>query len=640
MNVAFYPRAGQVIAPATLREVLDVPLPEDWVRRSRGRFRRLCDVDETAWRILDARACRRIAERIYNRLVNHYESLPEVVLGRRLPVPDGLELGDITLGWRPWGKLKAQFLSGRLRRLADLRHWTVGDIVALRDMGSAGLLDLLSALETASRRPAVMLPAATLEEELRRVIGCVCLQPDVDIVARMWGWDGGGGCQVRHIPPEIGLSPPAVGHVLRSAQHLLQRHRSTFRTPILNRALRELGSQLPALPAQLERHLHRQGLSAKPFRLEGIVHAASLLGRDLPFAESWDTVRSQLPVAMGPSAWVSGRHVQRPDRIVLPKQKHGRALLRRVVRFIDAVIWRWGVCDVVTVVSRFRQELGEERAAAMVTLLVPRMPGLSWLDESGGWFWRRFANRNTVLTYARKALAVTGPLEVAQLREGLLRVPRLQPFLPPDRVLRELCRQAGMRIVGDRVIPGKLPDSVLAPTERILRDVIRNHGPLLSSVAFREECQARGMKRRTAQQLFSKVPFLDFHPPGLWSVRGFRADQVSRVVVRQPRPRLLQEYGWTADGRAWFRVQLTRKAIQEGQVHVPKPLHRYFEGRHFVLQGARYVASMLTRQGVVTGVGAWFRTIQKAQVGDVLLLVWDPRRKVIRARWLSRRRKA
>lgn len=539
--------------------------------------------------------------------------------------PDGIELGDLGVESRTFGAVEKLLDRGTLRRLSDLGRWTVGQLAAAPGIAAGSLLALLCALETSRKHaaPHAGRPAdSSLEAELDGILRQALPARWVPLVARIWGWDGRGGCSERAVKAEVGLRA-SVHAVVKRAQTGLQAASHSDRTPILHKVIRLTARSAPALAADVEQVLAERGLAQKPFLLYGMFHAALSLGRKVPFALHENPVRMVLP-----AAWRARKTARK---------------LRSTVRIRAAnSVRHWGVARIKSLAQDLAVELGggplrRRLAEALVSALAPSVLGFSWLDRSGGWFWQR-GQRNALLTHIRKTLVVTGPLELTELREALLRCRFLEGYVPPGDILLELCRQADdVDVSGTTVIPSGVAVSVLSPVERVLADVVREQGPL-SGAALRNLCAERGIRRaQTVSHIASSMPSLVNLPNGLWVIRGADHTSVAKgACVRRGQKKGLLEYGWSQDGSAWLRIKLTPNMAEEGFFFIPRPLQHLLRG-NYRLQPADGSGSATLRcaKGRGAGLTAWFRA-QQAGAGRLLLLELEPQTRTMRASWDAR----
>jgi len=146
-----YPRRGHRIAPATLRELLEVPVPGAFLKGRRELTGlRLCDLDETAWERFTEQECRELAVEVV-RVLGPVARAPIEIGGRRIPaIPEGLTLTDLDLEARTANCLA---LARIHQRPQDLHTMTVEGILGLKGFGVRSLADLLTSLEYAIDHP-------------------------------------------------------------------------------------------------------------------------------------------------------------------------------------------------------------------------------------------------------------------------------------------------------------------------------------------------------------------------------------------------------------------------------------------------------------------------------------------------------
>lgn len=151
MVVARYPRFGQLLAPATLRPVLDVPVPRHLVRRFAPKELkgvRLADLDVASWERFGPEACRCLAKAVVRQVHGAVLSPLAAIRRQRLPTLEhARSIDDLALETRTRTCLYRASLDADLRRLGNL---TIDDVLALRGFGAKCLVDLLASLEMPS----------------------------------------------------------------------------------------------------------------------------------------------------------------------------------------------------------------------------------------------------------------------------------------------------------------------------------------------------------------------------------------------------------------------------------------------------------------------------------------------------------
>lgn len=145
-----YPRPGRPLAPATLRELLYVPVPAKYLEEKENSDLLLCDLDETAWEQFGEEVCRQLALEVI-RAVGRAIRTPLPIKDHRLPpIPDGMTLADLELEIRT---LNCLVSAGIHQRPQDLQRMTIGGVLGLRGFWVKSLVDLLSSLEYVTNHP-------------------------------------------------------------------------------------------------------------------------------------------------------------------------------------------------------------------------------------------------------------------------------------------------------------------------------------------------------------------------------------------------------------------------------------------------------------------------------------------------------
>jgi hypothetical protein len=150
MGRSRYPRRGHRLAPATLAEFLDVPVPAKYVLNQADAGLRLCDLDESAWDRFDEATCQELAMEVV-RAVGRAARMPMPIGDRPLPaIPHGLTLTDLDLEVRT---LNCLVSAGIHERPQDLRAMTIETILGLRGFWVKCLVDLLTSVEYVTDHP-------------------------------------------------------------------------------------------------------------------------------------------------------------------------------------------------------------------------------------------------------------------------------------------------------------------------------------------------------------------------------------------------------------------------------------------------------------------------------------------------------
>jgi hypothetical protein len=331
-----------------------------------------------------------------------------------------------------------------------------------------------------------------LESELLAVLGG---DTKARIVARYLGADGLGGTTLDTAGREFGVGGERARQILSEVAKRL--HDSQPFTPVLDRTISFLAQRVPGRADEMERELVSEGASAVPFRLEGLIRAAGLLGKTPPYS----VVKTKtLRLVHGGSAHLI-ETILRAGR---------RTIEHRGTATIDYVFADLGGSDQ----EGFHQFVGD---------ILSDEEDFHWLDPTGQWFWLSSVARNPAVTRIRKILSVANPVRIAALLAGIARDYRMQGCMASPGVLLELCRQIkGLQVDPDvvRATPPISRDSVLGNSEKRVLDLLAANGGLMRRAHLASACREKGMNRSSFYGLVEHSPVIASYAPGVFGPVG------------------------------------------------------------------------------------------------------------------------
>lgn len=460
----------------------------------------------------------------------------------------------------------------------------------------------------------VLADCVPLDVELGWIVSALRVQNPRGVM-RYYGWDGSGGSTLQVAGDLAGTTRERVRQVAAKIEATLASG-ETY-APVLDRSLALvdeacLGTAFVSAD-RIERALFESGVATEGFRVEGLLRAAEILQRRIP----WKLTKlGNSRLFVGPTG------AQRIDAV------HGAA---------RGILERRGVTTVAEVEAGV-QATAEDAIESDVAAIVPTLPGFAWLDEPTGWFWIGPAFGTRLGNQIRKVVAVAPRLTLGELRAGIARPYRMQGFAPPKRVLAALLlATGGYRLDGDTVIADVAPDwrQVLSGVERTFVDVLRKRGGFGRREDLEEDCLARGVKRSTFYVNLGYSPVIARLGPGVYGLRGTSVAPgiVDELVLRKPRGKVLQDYGWTPDGEIWLGYRLSASAVASGVISIPSALAAFLTG-DFEINDADGLR--LGRLGT-GGYAAWglSPTIARRglEAGDYLSVTIDLQARTAVARW-------
>ena len=202
----------------------------------------------------------------------------------------------------------------------------------------------------------------TLERELLDMLGG---GRDARIAARYHGLDGLAGESLQSVGNAIGVTRERIRQIVAAASARLRMERRVAQA--LDRTLAFVADRIPAATGVIdagviEAQMRSMGLTAGLFRIEGVVKAAELLGRRLPF-----TITQ-----------VNG------DRLV-----HAQNIppLLSIVYLARRVVAHYGMTTVSNVADKLHKEARGVSSRSLVASVLARERSFRWLDSSREWFW-------------------------------------------------------------------------------------------------------------------------------------------------------------------------------------------------------------------------------------------------------------
>lgn len=551
-----------------------------------------------------------------------------VLRNLRLPkLPAAIQLTDLPLGKRTAECLERH---GFLENLAALENYTVAGLLALPGFGIQCLLDLLDGIETyrhaaggpsAAPQDAFAIPKlcgeehTSLEEELHSLVlwsldtrGTSLTERNVQMALRYFGFDGAGRASLGKIGAAHGVTRERVRQICLLAERALES--SVPPAPLLDRTLSFVAAQLPRAAEALESTLCEKGLTLAPFRLKGLVKAAKLLGRTVPFAlEEVDGRRMAVHAEAGPGQ-----------------------VTKTILEIARKTTSHFGVATVSDIAARVQERTSSPVTPEFVIGVLEGRPTLEWLDQEAGWFWLRWPSQNRVVSRIHKILAVAGEIEVSELRRGITRHYLMKGCAPPRLVLLELCKRlSGCRVEGTLVRADPEIDwrQVLRGTEHAMIQVLSEHGRVLQRAKFEELCLERGMNPSTFYMYLNNSPVIERFAQGVYGIRGTKIDPRT-VTTLSPESHLTTvrlDYGWAEDQKIWIGYRLSEGILSTGTFSIPGRVKRFLQGS-FVLKGAdEQSLGMLVIKGYSgRGLRPFFGR-RGGESGDTLLLEFDVKTK-------------
>ncbi len=487
----------------------------------------------------------------------------------------------------------------------------------------------------------------TVEQELIEIFSSTPGERNREILVGYYGWEDGRQHTLTEIGSRFGITRERVRQVCAKLTKRIKTP-AAVPAPALDRALALIAARLPSSAAQIEAEMLDQGLTAVGLSTESIAAGAKLLGRPVRFktikvpsgsggekGASW-TCRDESTECRSPfiaadasdpspcsSRPTDNRLVIRPDQL---------PAVLAVVDLAKKEVYFHGLARVEQIERAIAAQEGQRVGAGLVRQTLQLMDGFCWLDDTTGWFRLRPIHKHGLPKAVDKVLAVAGAVTVSQLRAALGRNRRLWKEPPPENVLSQFCGQMpGVRVEGDRLISDPPRDwrKSLTGVEAKLVRVLLDHGPVMERGAMEDLCVSGGMNRFSFHAFVSWSPVIAQYGHSVYGLLGTEVvpQQVEALLAQRRTSRLhhrvLDNHGWTEDGKVWLGYRLSKAASTYAVITVPAALKKVVRGRFQLLApDSRPIGTLATKDGRAWGLGAFLRE-RGARIGDHIILTLD-----------------
>lgn len=441
----------------------------------------------------------------------------------------------------------------------------------------------------------------SLEAELFSLTDGLGSERDRRIIMSYLGWDGKPPRTLEIVGQEHNMTRERVRQICERVNR--QRNSKPF-LPVLEHVLRIVVATAPAPAEEIENQLLQRRLTERKFQIESVCSVASVFGREIRFTV--EKLHGHRFVVLSDSA----------------------EQLNQIDHVARAAVSHWGVTTVDDVAAATNADPNLARKVLMA------LPGFRWLDEPSGWFWITNVPRNALLTQIYKILVVAPTIDVGELRTGTGRHHRRKGFAPPRRVLLELCSQLPCcQVVDERIsaVQTLIPNEILNDSERIIFQVLKEHGPVLQRPRFEELCLNNGMNQHSFWIFLSYCPIITRYAPGVYGLRGADVPAgliESLIPKRTSKAKLLVDYGWTKDRNLQVVYKISTGMLSNGIVSVPSALKEFLQGDFALTTGDNSrIGKLVIKDNSAWGLGPFFSR-RGGEPGDYLSVMFNPSKKV------------
>jgi hypothetical protein len=261
-------------------------------------------------------------------------------------------------------------------------------------------------------------------------------------------------------------------------------------TPLLDRALDLIATQLPASEADLSKRIVSAGLARVPVDLARIERAARFRDTPPPFA------------------------VLRRDGFVIAVPGGKLTMAATIHSLAVRAVVNWGMAQVGRIGF-----LSNADDTSFVTAVLAAKETFRWLDDRLGWFWFE-SQRSPLVRAIAKVLQVAPAVDLDDLTAALFR--RWAPENVPSRkALQSLCAQVpSFRVKRNTVSLANPADAALTPSDQSVVTLFRDFGPLIEGHRLPEIAAAVNIPTAQLGRHLRGSPFVLEPSPGIFRLVG------------------------------------------------------------------------------------------------------------------------
>jgi Sigma-70, region 4 len=332
-----------------------------------------------------------------------------------------------------------------------------------------------------------------LEDELIRLLEIhVPRRRDRQLVQRILGWDGLGGCWLAQAGDEFGITRERVRQIYN---RVVEQIRSCELGSILDEVLAFVHRRRNRAAQDIEAELQLLGFTRHRFGMWALWSTARVFGRAPKFV---------LEQTSGKLFVVAGAGVV-------------RAILKAAGRSSS----RYGVQTVAEMCSAIAPDCRGASDRRLVREVLETRRDLRWLDAREQWFWLASIPRNPMVRCIKKLLQFAGSVRVSDIQRAVERLPRKRRIPVPLPALVELCAHAPFCRVCDgwvEIVGSLGPAKPLSGAEAKVCRILKRNGNELKFGCLEALCAAAGVSRTNLWRVVLYSPLIFRRAPHVYSV--------------------------------------------------------------------------------------------------------------------------
>jgi hypothetical protein len=332
-----------------------------------------------------------------------------------------------------------------------------------------------------------------LEDELTQLLEAeVPSARDRQLVRRVLGWDGKGGCPLKRAGDEAGITRERSRQIYDRAIEAIQ---SCELSSSLDDVLAFVSRTSNRDAGDVESDLQIGGLTRRRFELRALMKTARVFGRIPKF-----------------TAEASGGKL---FAVASP------GVVRAILKAAHRASTRYGIQTVSEMCGAIPGDRRRASDRTLVRQVLKTRDDIRWLDAREETFWLASVPRNPMILYLKKVLSFAAPVTISDLHRAIARLPGKRRAAVTRRQLVNFCSQVPFcRLSNGCVEPvGRLTaTNLISKPERMICRILQRHGNELPIKRLRMLCTSAGVTAPNFWRIVLYSPLIYRRAPRIYRV--------------------------------------------------------------------------------------------------------------------------
>ena len=329
---------------------------------------------------------------------------------------------------------------------------------------------------------------------------------DREVVCRVLGWDGRGGCLLAEAGEEQGITRERARQVYDRA---IEQIRGCQLSSTLDEILGIIQHRRNRAAEDIEADLQLRGFTKHRFHIAALCHTACTFGRSPRFIQEQTGGKDFIVTAPG--------------------------VVRSVLKAALRSSTRYGLQTIEEISRAIPAGCRTMNDRVLVRQILATREDLRWLDADEHWFWLAAVPRNPVVSCVKKLLQFANPVSLADVSRATQRLPRKRSTPIPREALAGFCRQAPFcRITGDSIEPvGSLGSpKLLSDAESKVCRILERNGNELKFGCLETLAAAAGVSRPNLWRIVQYSPLIYRPAPRVYALVTPHQHQAATLKTR------------------------------------------------------------------------------------------------------------